>query len=242
MALDLLGATFQRAETANTVEYVLDVTSLPLGCTHIGENRVIVKKTPSMIIEVTHRWCNHISDYTSWTAIPDEVEPLIQLIGGTPQPSEGGTVQPGIIAMWSGLLADMPSGWRLCDGTNGAPDFRDKFVVGAAPGANPGATGGSASHSHTYDDVIQHTHTISVNDPGHDHVEQNNSATNGPLAGWGARDTSTNTAVATGYSTQSSTTGITASSANPAGSVAQGTTDTADSRPPYYAVAFIQKI
>lgn len=180
--------------------------------------------------------------YITWAEWATRIEtPGFQLITGIPIPGVGATVESGIIAMWSGLLINMPSGWVLCDGNNGTPDLRDKFIVGAAPLANPGATGGSATHSHTYDDVIQHNHTISVDDPGHTHVEQNNSATTGPLAGWGARDTSTNTAVATGYSTQSSTTGITATSANPAGSVAQGTTDTADSRPPYYALAFIMK-
>ncbi len=37
----------------------------------------------------------------------------------------------GIITMWSGKIADIPLGWGLCDGTNGTPDLRDKFVVGA---------------------------------------------------------------------------------------------------------------
>ncbi|HQZ60518.1 MAG TPA: hypothetical protein PLQ39_12655, partial [Acinetobacter sp.] len=27
---------------------------------------------------------------------------------------------------------DIPSGWNLCDGTNGTPDLRDKFIVGAS--------------------------------------------------------------------------------------------------------------
>ena len=39
--------------------------------------------------------------------------------------------------------------------------------------------------------------------PAHTHVENQNSATTGGLAGWSARDTSTNTSVATGYSTAS---------------------------------------
>ena len=43
----------------------------------------------------------------------------------------------------------------------------------------------------------QHTHIQDA----HSHVENNNSATTGGLAGWAARDTSTNTPVATGYST-----------------------------------------
>ncbi len=35
------------------------------------------------------------------------------------------------IVMWSGTIATIPDGWVLCDGNNGTPDLRDKFVVGA---------------------------------------------------------------------------------------------------------------
>jgi hypothetical protein len=37
----------------------------------------------------------------------------------------------GCIIMWSGTISTIPSGWRLCDGTNSTPDLRDKFVIGA---------------------------------------------------------------------------------------------------------------
>lgn len=37
----------------------------------------------------------------------------------------------GIITMWSGSIAAIPSGWALCDGTNGTPDLRDRFIAGA---------------------------------------------------------------------------------------------------------------
>lgn len=37
----------------------------------------------------------------------------------------------GVIMMWSGSVASIPSGWVLCDGTNGTPDLRDRFIVGA---------------------------------------------------------------------------------------------------------------
>lgn len=56
---------------------------------------------------------------------------------------------PGIIAMWHGLLADIPTGWLLCDGSSGTPDLRAKFVEGAAIGIDPGATGGNVSHTHS---------------------------------------------------------------------------------------------
>lgn len=77
-------------------------------------------------------------------------------------------------------------------------------------------TGGAKTSSA----VVNHTHDVTVTDPGHTHVENSNNATTGGLRGWGAPDTSTNTPTATGYSTASSTTGITASTANPSGGVA----------------------
>lgn len=56
---------------------------------------------------------------------------------------------PGVIAYWSGLVVDIPSGWFLCDGNNGTPDLRDQFVIGASPTLPPGSTGGSVNHYHT---------------------------------------------------------------------------------------------
>jgi microcystin-dependent protein len=48
------------------------------------------------------------------------------------------------------------------------------------------------------------THTLTTAEmPAHVHDEFQNSATTGGLAGWGARDTSTNTAVITDYDTGS---------------------------------------
>ncbi len=83
-----------------------------------------------------------------------------------------------------------------------------------------------AAHSHTYTDVVNHTHTINITDPGHTHVQSVNSATSGGLNGYGV-DTSTNSTSTSGYSTASSTTGVTAASVNPGGGVASGTTATA---------------
>lgn len=55
--------------------------------------------------------------------------------------------RPGTICLWHGLLANIPAGYYLCDGSNGTPDLRAKFVKGAAAGVNPGATGGSSSYT-----------------------------------------------------------------------------------------------
>jgi hypothetical protein len=57
-------------------------------------------------------------------------------------------IPSGVIVMWSGSLASIPSGWALCDGSNGTPDLRERFVYGCSVGEDPGETGGSTSHQH----------------------------------------------------------------------------------------------
>lgn len=39
--------------------------------------------------------------------------------------------------------------WHICDGTNGTPDLRDKFILGGN-GSNNGAIGGSAENTHKH--------------------------------------------------------------------------------------------
>lgn len=58
----------------------------------------------------------------------------------------------GMILMWSGAIVDIPDGWALCDGTQGTPDLRDRFVLAAGLSLNPGDTGGTTVHNHTFDD------------------------------------------------------------------------------------------
>lgn len=57
-------------------------------------------------------------------------------------------IPQGTIVMWSGLIAAIPAGWKLCDGTSGTPDLRDRFVRGSAAGIDPGVVGGADTHTH----------------------------------------------------------------------------------------------
>ena len=75
--------------------------------------------------------------------------------GSGSTPVWGSGFPSGGIIMWSGSVASIPSGWALCDGTNGTPNLQNRFVVGAGDTYTPADTGGSAdaiipSHSHTF--------------------------------------------------------------------------------------------
>ncbi len=74
----------------------------------------------------------------------------------------------GMIMMWSGSIATIPSGWHLCDGTAGTIDLRDRFVVGAGISYTVGVTGGSATNTLSVANLPAHNHPIS--DPGHAHA------------------------------------------------------------------------
>ena len=54
-------------------------------------------------------------------------------------------VPGGFIGMWSGSAETIPTGWALCDGTNGTPDLTERFILGAGKGDTPGTTGGTAT-------------------------------------------------------------------------------------------------
>ena len=129
-------------------------------------------------------------------------------------------VPSGCIVIWSGSSGSIPSGWNLCNGSNGTPDLRDRFVVGAGSTYAVGNTGGTK-------DAIVVSHSHSVSDPGHNHslgfqnttIDQNSGS-----AGL-VRQGSSNTGTAS--------TGISINSTGDSGTNAN--------LPPYYALCYIQK-
>jgi len=76
------------------------------------------------------------------------------------------SIPRGIITMWSGSINAIPEGWALCDGGNGTPDLRDRFIVCAGSSYGPGATGGEDTHVLTINEMPAHTHTTVVTEGG----------------------------------------------------------------------------
>lgn len=80
----------------------------------------------------------------------------------------GNGVPKGAILMWSGT--NIPEGWALCDGTNGTPNLKDRFIVGIGDrfgnGKLKGITGGEEDHILNITELPSHTH---VQDP-HNHT------------------------------------------------------------------------
>lgn len=69
----------------------------------------------------------------------------------------------GGIILWSGAENAIPNNWHLCDGTNGTPDLRNRFVVGAGSSYDVDDTGGEATHILSINEMPSHSHTANIN-------------------------------------------------------------------------------
>ena len=146
------------------------------------------------------------------------------LISGIP------AIPAGLICIWSGTLANIPTGWALCDGGGGRPNLIDKFVKGiATAGTNPGTLGGAASVTLTASQIPSHKHSIS-SDGDHTHTIRNSEdVEGGSRAAAASYDAGTITTSSNGAHSHGGDTGLI------------GGGGSHENRPPYYEVAYIIK-
>lgn len=96
--------------------------------------------------------------------------------------NKSGGVLPGTILAFSGefntdgypidkLTGLVDKGWHVCDGTNGTPDLRGRFILGASDVHPVGTNGGEEAHSLTPTENAPHNHTATCsNAGGHNHT------------------------------------------------------------------------
>lgn len=91
----------------------------------------------------------------------------------------GSGIPSGLISMWSGEASNIPEGWTLCDGTNGAPDLTDKFIIGAGGSRSIGDSEGQAEVTLAEGNLPAHSHSASTgNAGGHSHSGSTNTKGN----------------------------------------------------------------
>lgn len=158
----------------------------------------------------------------------------------------------GMIIMWSGAIANIPTGWALCNGSNGTPDLRDRMVIGAssddASVAKTNVTGSLTTSGGSKDAIIvEHTHSTTGNYNNNylDRVEmstgQNGTSQdipeNGTFSGWitsGRNDGGSRALRFRNKGTNSTALSLTTTT--------EGSVGTDANLPPYYALAFIMKL
>lgn len=125
----------------------------------------------------------------------------------------------GTIVIWSGTADNIPSGWHLCDGEDGTPDLRDKFVLGAGETHPVGEIGGEEEVKLTESQMPVHNHRIYTNSSSGEPVS-------GSLSALGIVSSSVNNTIQK-YAIRTEGSGGAKSHPN---------------MPPYYALCYIMKI
>ena len=157
-----------------------------------------------------------------------------------------GYVPQGGIIMWSGAIVDIPTGWALCDGTNGTPNLQDRFVVGAGDNYAVGDTGGADDVTLTEAQMPAHSHFFNQNTNtagahAHTPLNGNGFVTNTTNGSQGIFNNGAGSFVATGIVFQTNTAG--AHIHNVQGNTnTKGSSAAHENRPPYYALALIMKL
>jgi len=72
-------------------------------------------------------------------------------------------VPSGLIMMWHGSVASIPSGYYLCNGSNSTPDLRGQFIIGAGGTYAVDATGGETTHTLSVSEIPSHSHLVRLN-------------------------------------------------------------------------------
>lgn len=138
--------------------------------------------------------------------------------------------------LFSGSINEIPPGWQLCDGTNGTPDLRKRFIVGYDPNDSDynaiGNTGGLKEVSLTEAQNGEHTHFASTSSSGaHTHgIDLNiNSAGDGIPAFERGNSVQNQTYTTNQAGAHSHTVTVNTS----------GEGEAHENRPPYYTLAYI---
>jgi len=100
------------------------------------------------------------SEDTWGTTINTALDDIVTAVNGI------NTFPSGGIVMWSGTIGNIPTGWKLCDGTNGTPNLVDRFIVGSTSDSGQthdiGDTGGTNSLTLAAGNIPSHTHSFSA--------------------------------------------------------------------------------
>ena len=130
----------------------------------------------------------------------------------------------------------MPTGWYLCDGSNGTPDLRGRFVVGYHSGNNDydvNDIGGAESVTLQSSEMPSHFH-YSFRSGNHGQLQNgsNLNANNYPGSGSGRAN------LYEGYNINSSGS---VANVGKTSNTPSGSTSAHENRPPYYALCYIMK-
>lgn len=124
----------------------------------------------------------------------------------------------GIIVAWNGTTA--PTGWAICNGSNGTPDLRNRFILGYGNKYSLASKGGQEQVTLTRSHMPRHNHDFSARGDDEGYCSKNNTRSCG-IKTSDNRSNDRMPSINTSY---------------------EGEGKPHNNMPPYYALAFIMKL
>ncbi len=138
-----VGDVFVEGGTISTIKYAHGNEFETSGMSNINDG--------TYLNEAAHDVNGDVTGATTGTVVSAQL---------TPTSSTSSPLVPiGGIIMWDAAIGTIPSNYNVCDGTNGTPDLRDKFVVGAGSAYTLAGTGGAATVTLSVAEMPAHNHS-----------------------------------------------------------------------------------
>lgn len=171
-----VGVTGKSVNGSGNVSWSLsEIGAAPTSHTHVASDVIAGVFSTARLASGAANSSTFLRGDSTWSELPDSG--VLSVTASAPLASSGGAnpnltldisavVPSGVIVMWSGSIANIPAGWLLCNGSNGTPDLRNRFVVGAGGNYAVNATGGENTVSLTTAQMPNHTHSFSATTGG----------------------------------------------------------------------------
>ena len=152
---ELFNGFDERIKT-NTTNIATNKTNISTNATNIAANTTEIIRLKS---RVTVNETNITNNTTNIAANTAEIKNINEKITNikTNITALQDAMPVGSIIMYNGKAEEIPSGWAICDGTNGTPNLIDRFILAST---YCGGTGGNSQITLTVSQLPPHKHRL----------------------------------------------------------------------------------
>ena len=152
---ELFNGFDERIKT-NATNIATNKTNISTNATNIAANTTEITKLKS---RVTVNETNITNNTTNIAANTAEIKNINEKITNikTNITALQDAMPVGSIIMYNGKAEEIPSGWAICDGTNGTPNLIDRFILAST---YAGGTGGNSQITLSVSQLPPHRHRL----------------------------------------------------------------------------------
>lgn len=148
--------TLKTDVSTNTTDISTLSTKVTTNTTNISTNTTDIKNIDTRVTKLE----NKVADKSDYNDLKTKVDTNTNDITNIKNEIKNlqDSMPVGSIIMFNGKAEEIPSGWAICDGTNGTPNLIDRFILAST---YCGGTGGASQVTLTVAQLPPHKHRVS---------------------------------------------------------------------------------